>query len=148
MEESLDQNNQDQPATRPVFLTVICILTFVGVGLGVIFNLWTYAFVHSTGISRFGGGDIERYAIISVAIAVLGNLICLLGALMMWNLKKMGYYIYIGGHLSVIIMKLTVESKFYDYTTPMGMMNFFVFALMIPIAFVIMYGVNLKAMVK
>lgn len=138
MSETLDQTGGD-PA-RPTFITVLCILSFVGTGIGIISSL--YYMVAAPSYSFMGNLTIHY------AIGLVGNLLCLFGALQMWKLKKMGYYIYIGGHLSVIIMKLTVESKFYDYTTSIGMMNFFVFALMIPIAFVIMYGVNLKAMVK
>ena len=34
--------------TRPSFLTVLCILTFVGAGLGIIYNLFTLFWVSST----------------------------------------------------------------------------------------------------
>ena len=167
-EETLDINEVNPEVKRPVFITVLCILTFVGAGIGLLGALWslftigqvqnTYEALDSFG--GFGDGigngmeDFYRWSKISVYLNLLGNAMCLTGALVMWNLKKVGYFIYVPGQIIPLIGSFMIISSMSNLAGagPAGGMlaNFgmlgFVLGALFPAAFIIMYGVNLKHM--
>jgi hypothetical protein len=170
-EDVLDINEfNTAPAKRPVFLTVLCILTYVGTGIGLISVL--IAFSSNTDVEEsmrameglrstpFSSDfqsvldiDIEKINRTQSFINILGlctGLACLAGALLMWNLKKIGYYIYLLGHVSAITAGYFTMSIFDEMNTMsfglasmMGVLTF-VFILIFSAAFIIMYGVNFK----
>jgi hypothetical protein len=158
-------NQYDQPAPkRPTFLTVICILTFIGSGYGVISNIWGYVSADKTAEAMervrdmqhtsndegakmaqrmmegftnvFTPGNLRIAALAGLAAAVL----CLIGALMMWNLKKPGFYAYVLGTLVGLAIPLYLFGG-----NIFGILGTAV-AGIFGIAFCIMYGVNLKHM--
>lgn len=166
MEEDLDLiiDNDDKKSyegKRPQFLTVLCILTYVGSGLaifaGIIGILMMGAMETLTSnlsdmsdLSNTTGPDLEnmyRWTKISQILALIGAVLCLVGALVMWNLKKNGFYIYVFGQIIPLIGSfMTMNSVF--SSSPFA--GFGVFAMIIgsmfPLAFIIMYGINLKHM--
>ena len=123
MEEDLDLiiDNEDKrlfEGKRPVFLTVLCILTFIGAGYGVISGLigiYTMGAMEDLRTSlltpeAFGGDDfgmdlenMYRWSKIAQLLALAGSIFCLGGALFMWNLKKFGYFIYVLGQILPIV---------------------------------------------
>lgn len=163
--------NYDQPArSRPTFLTVLCILTFIGSGWGLISASMQYLTANaqaaamttatqqaSKEISKSGssseGAKIANEMINSMAsvftpetvkksalAAIAAALLCLAGAVMMWQLKKTGFYLYVLGTLIGIVTPLLL---FGSNLLAMGMsiiIGFF------GVLFVILYGVNLKHM--
>lgn len=151
--------NEGKPAGRPTFLKVLCILSFVGTGLGMIQGLfiWMMAGVYSqlfTGIGNaFGGQNTSEMNMITrifnafsfwgVSILV-GSLICLLGAIFMWNLKKWAYFVYILGQLLPIVgCYLLIASLPTGEFGGAALMWVFFFSIF-PVAFIIMYGLNYK----
>lgn len=79
--ETID--NQDLgSASRPTFLTVLCILTFIGSGLVILQSLVR----KDPTIEAYAG----YYYWVSLALSI-GTLY---GAMQMWKLKKMGLYIW------------------------------------------------------
>lgn len=166
--ENLDEVNV-QSKSRPTFLTVLCILTFVGAGIGFLGAVYGLATIQSTiaqleqsrdSLSELGstfGDDFndimasqievtKKYGLISAILNTVGNGLCLLGAFWMWSLKKNGFYVYIIGQILPLIASFGL----------MGGMDLGMFAglavgamivgAMIPVAFIIMYGLNLKHM--
>lgn len=145
------------PAQRPVFLTVLCILTFVGAGLAIIsalFSVLTMGQIESSfGQMNEALSEVDmdfsnsyRWVKISYVLNLCGGLLCLAGALFMWKLKKIGFFIYILGQLLPLFgsfmtmnsINLGVFAGFGIVMTVIGML--------FPIAFIIMYGLNLKHM--
>ena len=158
--------NDSQPAKRPTFLTVLCILTFIGSGWGLISNCMGYFAASTTsaamsqvksmnmhsgteegkmaenllntmGISVFTEQNLKNNALANLAASVL----CLIGAFLMWGLKKNGFYAYILGTLVGIIAPMAL----------FGFGNILALGISIVIgffglAFCIMYGLNLKYM--
>lgn len=150
-----------EPAKRPTFITVLCILSFVGIAvslIGGIMNYFTYSALASTG-DMFGGlktdaGEDLNKAMdamagalgmdygkmaMSALIQALLNIPILIGVLMMWKQRKMGFWIYsifeVGQAVLPLIMGLGLVG---------GMMA--TVGLIFSIVFVILYGVNLKHM--
>lgn len=165
------QEYEQRPVGRPTFLTVLCILTFIGSGWGVIGSAIQYA---SAGVqaqslsitkdkmskdiakkdpddkgAQFAekmissvSGSFTEKNIKNVAIAsILGSLLCLGGAFLMWGLKKTGFYLYVAGILIGIIAPFVIfgTGNLMAVISSVG-------AGFIGIVFIILYGVNLKHM--
>lgn len=161
MSEALDQFEEiDKPATLPVFLKVLCILTFVGSGMGILgallnlvlysasSNIFRTANELSDGMYDRMGMNIDemmRWTAYSNYANLVGSLLCLTGALLMWKLKKSGFYLYVPGNLLPLIV------SFFAMNHIMGSGPFASFGVagvmfsgLFYIAFIVMYGINFK----
>lgn len=113
MSETLDNVNGTGENKRPSFLTVLCILTFIGSGLGILGGL--LGLVGSTALASFAPvGSSIIWTIAGLAASGL----CLYGAIQMWGLKKSGFMMYVAGCAVAIIVSIisamTVASAFAD----------------------------------
>lgn len=156
----LDETNEmydRREGQRPVFITVLCILTWVGSfmgGIGGIFQLYAYSALRELNSQFSSNGFSDQNSsgyLFWIAIGIiLGSLLCSLGAIFMFRLKKIGFFIYLVGQLiplagsvySMLVVSAGVQmlQTFSVISTGVGMI--------FPIAFIIMYGVNLKHMNK
>ena len=156
-DELLDSGTEVQ-RKRPVFLLVLCILTFVGAGLGLlgaVFSVFTmsqteqlYSQMNTIGTDiGIDFSESYKWTKISNYTNLLGNALCLAGALFMFKLKKLGFYIYIPGQILPIIgAYLAMNSMFTGgLFAGIGIVSVVISA-MIAIAFIVMYGLNLKHM--
>jgi hypothetical protein len=153
MTDTLD--NAPVNGQRPTFLTVLCILSFIASGIGIIWSLISglgKAAVDSTGSSaditraleNTPGYNAETAAALETAGAIFSwpfmiasavlTLVGLYGVIKMWNLKKVGFMIYAGTAAAGIVLPLLFG------------MPFNIWGLVIPGAFVAMYYVNVKHM--
>ncbi|MBI4930332.1 MAG: hypothetical protein HY841_06185 [Bacteroidetes bacterium] len=153
---------------RPTFLTVLCILTYVGVGLGIVMSVVAWWGMHAAqammdatssmaeGMTEAAGTDMSsipgmgdamaeanaaiKWANVTLIVSIVGALLCLVGALQMWKLKKMGFFIYVVGELAPVIATAVLlgGSAFGGMSLVMGAV--------FPVLFVILYGLNLKHM--
>ncbi len=156
--------NNSELKKRPTFLSVLCIISFVGIGYVIINSLWGFVFASSGVIENIeamlynlpeeepirlleslGYFDLLNTMATSgqtlSLIAIIGALICLVGVLYMWKLKKSGYYIYLLGEIGVPVITAVVLG-----TSSPILLLVTVFGFVFPIAFVIMYGANVKYM--
>jgi hypothetical protein len=137
---------ENSTTQRPTFLTVLCILTWIGCGLGLIGNLMSMA-----GASLFGslGGKFMTYYGIQTICVIL----CLIGSIQMWKMKKTGFYIYTAGELLPLALSYILFADLIKATATLGgkgvasaMAAGGIIGALIPIAFVVMYFVNTKDM--
>jgi hypothetical protein len=170
------ENVQGGENNRPTFLTVLCILTFIGSGLGVLGGI--LGLVGSSVLTAFApaaGGSI-----IWALLALVASALCLFGAIQMWGLKKMGFTLYLAGSaISVIVTIInaatastrvsSMSSRMNEYNSELGSeyaaqneqaMNAVgsvasgfawgsaIFGIIIVIAFVLMYNANKKHLVN
>jgi len=160
-----DMNTSTGAPKRPQFLTVLCILSFIGCGIGLVSGVMGYfsnKALASTGLqeamSDMGGEmeeastemgeamdllggmglDFAKMATSSLIVGLL-NIVVLLGVLMMWKLKKTGYYVYTLGQVASIATPFLVVGSLAG-----GMMA--TLGAIFPILFIILYGLNLKHM--
>ena len=120
---------------RPTFLTILCILTFIGSGFGILSSILfivgagaLMSFLGSMGGATGGGG--MAYLGISLVLSIAS----LYGAIQMWKLKKMGFFIYAGAGVVGIILPFVFG------------MGFTAVGAIIPLAFIVMYYLNVKHM--
>jgi hypothetical protein len=140
---------------RPQFLTVLCILTYVGVGVGIIGSVlaWWGMSVMSKMIAE-NGGDPEgipgldpdkieqtmamiKYSNVMLISGIVGSLICLLGALQMWQQKKMGFYIYVVGEVAPLIVSAVCLGS-------LAFAGWGIIGVVFPTTFIVLYAMNLK----
>ena len=116
--------------SRPKLLTVLCILSFAGIAISLIgyFNSY-YQYVEMQALNA------------SSFIVMAGfELIILAGVVLMWKLRKTGFYIY----LSVKLISLAYPFLTGTADTVLGI--FVLPAIILGIAFIILYASQLKYM--
>lgn len=130
-----------QTGKRPAIVTVFCILSFIGSGFGII--MWLFfliglgsilSFLGSVGIGGIGGGSTAFLAIMAVL-----NIGTLIGAIMIFRMKKTGFYIYAVSYLAQIIVPIVFVGFFFS-------IGWLIQGIVIPAAFIIVYGSQMKNM--
>ncbi len=150
----MEENTTLGKKKLPGFLKVLCIFSFVGIGIYIVTYVLGYmtlsalSSVSESISSGFNDPSVDSavssmdplvkngalYYILSLVACVL----CLVGVIMMWKLKKTGFFIYLVGEVAPIILPFILLGGF-------GALGFFSMILsFIPIAFIIMYGLNYK----
>ncbi len=154
---------------RPNFLTVLCILTFIGSAYGIFQAITSYTTADVTvGVAKDAmeevtdqiedQADSEKEAemankiigsitdgltvenVKQIGIASgISNLLTLLGAILMWGLNKKGFWLYAIGTAIIIFAPIFIYGGF------MGAAAGGVYAF-IGILFCVLYGMNLKHM--
>lgn len=147
----MEQTNATNEAPkRPVFLTVLCILSFIAAGFGILAYAGAIALAgaasavvsaasdaaasegFNTAMSTYSGpsaGMVWAYVIVGFVTTLVG----LFGVIKMWKLKKIGFFLYTGASVASMVMGIIFS-------------GFSAMAVVIPVAFIVMYGLNLKSM--
>lgn len=138
MSETLDST--PEAGKRPAFLTVLCILSFIGAGIVIILLLLGAL---AGGMVEAAAGQVEAAGgtttvetgglwtlLIVQSILTIASLV---GVIKMWKLQKQGYYIYVGAAVAGIIAGAVLS-------------GFAVGSLLFPVLFIVLYGLNLKHM--
>ena len=156
MENPFDETKKQ----RPVFLSVICILTFIGSGWGALSSL--FSLIVGTSGNSFDamysmmGSNPEMADMMSSTmdylqttitygtqisvIQLVLTIISLIGAIMMFRLKRLGFYLYAAAQ----VVMLFVMPYFAGYSW-IVLASFIVSAVFAAL-FIILYAVNLKHM--
>ncbi|MBL1279607.1 MAG: hypothetical protein COA33_005020 [Fluviicola sp.] len=165
--ETLDGNAES--GQRPTFLTVLCILTFIGSGLGILGGLM--GLIGSSALAMFTTEGTMLVQVMGLVAAAL----CLYGAIQMWGLKKQGFMMYVVGAmisiLGAIVSALTFKSAMSSISSSLeglegfegyndagfaaadsmvsaGLWMGVVIGIIINLAFVLMYNANKKHLVN
>jgi len=153
------ENWLEEPKKRPETLNIISILTFIGSGITILLQLYSFAKAQSNYdqivqnqdkldqlpgfLKRMMGSDpvgmarktLETRTPMLILVVVAAAL-CIYGAMQMRQLKKIGFPIYIIGELLPFI-------AYYIFLGPMPIISL-VFGLLINGGFIIMYATQLK----
>jgi hypothetical protein len=160
---------------RPTFLLVLCILTFVGSGFGLIMGLINFTGFNDieSALSRGQAGNPFSKAMLADLdlvtmqktqdwvnlLSLFASILCLAGAIIMFKMKKIGYVPYLVGNIvaiygGVVSMSLVKEMSKAMSRIPMGNVGgdvmsaigggTLILTVVVAIAFLIMYGLNLK----
>ncbi|MCE2772481.1 MAG: hypothetical protein LW750_03430 [Bacteroidetes bacterium] len=151
----MEQTNTPEAPKRPTFLTVLCILSFIAAGISIIGGIIGYlgmAAMETMGANLAEGMEqiegmeempgmadamaVMKHAKLLLIIGSILTLVGLFGVIQMWKLKKTGFYIYTGAQVLGIVLPLII----------VGGAGFSVMSVIFAIAFIVMYGMNLKHM--
>jgi hypothetical protein len=145
--EDVRMINENEPQKRPPFLTALCILTFIASGLGSISALVTPLFSDlvieflKSGQPKYDEATMNE-AIIQLkagwgyySIIFILSVCSLTGAILMWQLKKIGFHFYaLSNLLSLFVPFLMLHL---EMSLP---------SIMLTGSFVALYALNLKFM--
>lgn len=151
---------------RPTFLTVLCVLTFIGSGFALLSGIYNYAMAPmaaemteealqkaedqlayqemnegtATMLEETFSASLEmvEHASTLALISILGALLSLTGAFLMFRLKRNGYYLYTLAQLLLILAPMALVG--FNFVTGASAIITGIFALL----FIVLYGVNLK----
>ena len=147
---------------RPVLLTVLCVLTFIGSITGIIVNTMGYVNADeevaniSSGKSKtqlrnlfssnkehapehISNLNVENYQKYSIG-CIAAYILCLVGTVLIFKLKRTGFYSFtLGAFFNLITHFLLFGDNF-------GGMGISILASLLLFVFVILYGMNLKYM--
>ena len=116
---------------RPQFLTVLCILTFIGSGFAVLSSLGFTVAYDSLIYLIESNPMLEDYDFVQsdFMISALLSIASLVGAIFMFKLKRIGFFIYLLSNLTAAFLP--------EYST---------FSLVFNIIWISMYAANYKAL--
>lgn len=170
----LDEVTEEVNESRPMFLTVLCILTWIGSGIGVIsslFSILTYTRsmqrfeesgikfedlsneLENTPSSGEAGEEFARNVTKGMAEGMdsmlewastinyinLGvSVLCILGAFLMWKLKRTGFFLYTAATIVSVAAPIALMGSNFLTLMSVAMGGFF------GLIFIILYGVNFK----
>lgn len=158
---------ENLPPQRSVFLKVLCILTFIFSSYTILTQAYIYFQAEETSkkmeeaknkitnektkspeessfLKKVMGGMSELSTPENLRKLAVGNLIssalCLLGAILMWRLKRTGFYLYVLGTIVGIIAPFYLFGNNFLTVISSG------FASFVGLIFIIFYAMNLKSM--
>jgi hypothetical protein len=147
---------------RSTFLTVICVLTFIGSGWGTIRAIGSY--VNAGKIAAMAAERVSKveskidvgtapgfvklilssldnispdWIRKSAVIQFLSHILTLAGAILMWNLKKTGFYVYIAGVVVLVLSPLVLGKTGFTGAGSQALIG---------VIFIALYAANLKQM--
>jgi hypothetical protein len=153
-----------EPKKLPSSINVLTILTFIGSGIGIISGIYSFATAKTNYeklekmqgspelenapdfVKKMSGPEMlemsrkaleNRIPIFIIAMITAG--LCIYGALQMRKLQKQGYFIYLIGEILPIITT-------FIFLGASAFSPFFLFGLIFPVLFIILYGAQLKHM--
>lgn len=161
-EETIQSTGQN--TSRPMFLTILCLITFIGSVVGIIANIRGYVNAESEvekiasgkaktqlknlfspgsnpseELVRIGNLNTENYKKFSIG-CIASYILCLVGTILIFKLKRTGFYSFT---LGTFFCLLTHFLLFGDNFASMGIS---IIAAMAGLVFVILFGMNLKYM--
>jgi hypothetical protein len=140
----MTNSNETEPVKRPTFLTVLCILTFISAGLGCLFSLLT-PLLADTFVEFLQNSpnydEIKMADTLKVlqsgwgyyAPTFLLALVSLVGAILMWKLKKIGFHLYASSNLALLFIPTLILGVAISTA-----------GIVLTIGFIVMYAVNFK----
>ena len=145
MEENTPIPLPDNKPKRPTLLSVLCILTFIGSGINLFSSLIISLFydqflqviasINET-LQIPGIEMIEEAKAIFFAVSAVIYAGSIVGAIMMWNLKKTGFHIY-----SIFQILLVISPMYFFHLQYPSFVDVLLSGI-----FVILYSTNLKHM--
>jgi len=134
---------QEQQPKRPELLTILCVLSFIGSGLGSFSNLiitLSYSSIveiySSSGIDIPGMEEMLSGGRTFFTLSFIIQLLSFIGVLNMWKLNKIGFHIYSISQILILILP--------SFFIPE--LDFPIIAILLTTVFVILYASMLKHM--
>ena len=160
-------NNEPQQPVRNTFLTIICILTFIGSGWGIVKSFQSYIAADFAAtivqeamdeaqtkmdeqdevpgfVKNIFGSITEGLSPANIRkmglMEMISNVLTLIGGILMWNLCKSGFWIYVAGITFLMITPMVIFGNGLIGLIASGAAGFF------GVIFIVLYAVNLKQM--
>jgi hypothetical protein len=163
MENNFDNqftNDLAPTPAKPQFLKVLCILTFIMSGFWILLcffgtlclglteekiaSVWDKVLESQPHLENTNPAEFFHQVGIVSLMMLFANIASLVGAIMMWRLNKIGFFIYIVAELVTYFVSMDMGASANGSSSSLSTVVSIVF----DIAFIAMYAVNLKHMNK
>lgn len=162
--EHQETNPVPNPARkRPVFLTILCLLSFAGIAFVIATSLNNLTIIPAgekmiedhtaNGSSFFEYIDVKGidnyigfYRVYNIC-CIVASIVCLSGVILMWKLRRVGFYLYVVGEIAPVLVFFILFGR--DFQNPLLSLKFMTSALLmflVAVAFIVMYAMNYKRM--
>lgn len=139
--ESLTNNESNE---LPTFLKVLCILTFVGSGVGALSSLFTPLFADQLIAFMEQAPNMTEEAIAQATLVlkagwgyyslmVVLSLVSIVGAIFMWKRNKMGFHVYALSNAAILFVPTLMLGIAISW-----------FGVFLTTGFILLYAMNLK----
>lgn len=150
--------NSNGAKKRSQLLSILCILTFIGAGLSIVgsalgFSPWSIQkgidqmhemIANSFDPSEFSKTEFLKWSFYSNLFSLIAGVVCLVGALLMWNLNKKGYYVYILGWIIQITISILAVPHLNTSDTSTSGLIAVAFNMILMGTFIWLYGKQMK----
>lgn len=146
----VDELEMDVRHRRSMFLTVLCILTWVGSGILMLYHAYMYLMMANAAslLSRFGDAKSLNWVLMLHLVGIVAPLFTITGAIVMWRLKKIGFVVYAIGQLAPVLLSFYIAIYLTGQTGSSEVLFSMILPNVIPIGFLIMYATRLYEMKK
>lgn len=146
----VDELEVDVRRKRSMFLTVLCVLTWVGSGLLMIYHFYSYLMLAKAVkiLSGISEDKTLNWVLLLHLVGMIAALFTIAGAIVMWRLKKIGFVVYAVGQLAPVLLSFYMGIYFTERTGSSEVLFSMVLPNVIPIGFLIMYATRLHEMKK
>jgi hypothetical protein len=158
-------NSTGAKKSRPLFLTILCVLTLIGSVVGIIVHTMGYfnseakvgliksgnsktqlknlfsgdKAANANEVIKVGNVNVENYEKFSIG-CIASYILCLVGSVLIFKLKRTGFYSFtLGTFFNLIAHFLLFGDNF-------GVMDISILAALGGLVLIILYGMNLKYM--
>ena len=155
---------QEKTGNRPTLLTVVCILSYIGGGIRIVFYsvLWAISgavmqYIEkkmegvdvrdaSFWLKKIGDASMEKVDHIAgnitsfLMVSTFLSIISVAGVFFMWKMQLKGFYLYTGAQLFLI------SSPYIIFNIGMPSLGTFFFSSLMSFVFIILYAIHLKKM--
>lgn len=158
---NIDNDYNHEQDKIPIFLKVLCILTFVGSGLTVLIGIVNLALftpadaykiiaeASPSALSELPPYDeYIKWSTYSNVVSLFAGLLGLTAAILMWKRKKTGYFLYIFSWVVPFGMSFIANEHIATESSKAFFPIMTALTFLIMGAFIVMYGLNLKHMNK
>jgi len=155
--ESITQHIEQPMPERPEFLKILCILSFIGSGLmllvyalgsmalglssGTIEEIWPQMTASYPQFENVDGVEFFNQVGMYSVYGLIANIFSLIGVIMMWRLDKIGFYLYLIAELTINFFSFNLNTG--EEGSQTGSLVFYI---ILDLAFITMYYLNLKHM--
>lgn len=145
---------------KPQFLKVLCILSFIacglmilGCGMGVsllalgedtIATAWEQVLTTQPQLENVNPVEFFHELGMYCLYALIANIISLVGVIMMWQLNKFGFFIYVIAEIGINFFRMSISLNGEEQSAMSGIIS----STLIDLVFIVMYAINLKYMKK
>lgn len=136
---------------RPVFLTVLCILTFVGSALYIVYSLFALSSYNALDdLNATFPSDLDesfikymRWMKFERYTSIVGSIGCIIGAVFMLKMKRLGFYLYVISQAAPIVIGFFAANSLGNFFGGFQFISFILYSIF-PVGFIILYSLNYK----
>jgi hypothetical protein len=142
----MEENTTHQPQHRPLFITVLCVIAFVHVGLSIIIGLFSTiasgipsAFRAIPYLEDISGMAATIGGLLFSGVSLLLAIIAFFGIIQIWNMLKIGFWTFSISMILFLIAPFVILNLSFNWILYITLPNLIIVPILI-----LLFGLNYK----